>query len=132
MPDDYYFVQCISADFGMGAGIAVEFNKRFDVKNRMLNSHTKDHWFNQGYCLDTPGVPVLNLVTKQYYWHKPDYVSMASALESLKELTKRYSIKKLAMPKIGCGIDGLQWEHVSETIIRTFKDTDIEILVCYI
>ena len=41
VPDDYYFVQCISADFGMGKGIAVEFNKRFDTKNKLIynNKH---------------------------------------------------------------------------------------------
>lgn len=31
-PEDFYFVQCISADFACGAGIAMEFNKHFDVK----------------------------------------------------------------------------------------------------
>ena len=31
--EDYYFAHCISADFGMGKGIVVEFNKRFDMKH---------------------------------------------------------------------------------------------------
>ena len=26
VPDDYYLAHCISADFGMGKGIVVEFN----------------------------------------------------------------------------------------------------------
>ena len=30
VPEDYYLAHCISADFGMGKGIVVEFNKRFD------------------------------------------------------------------------------------------------------
>ena len=30
-PDEYYFAQCISADFKMGAGIALQFKK---VKSR--------------------------------------------------------------------------------------------------
>ena len=30
--DDYYFCHCVSADYEMGAGIAVEMNKRFDIK----------------------------------------------------------------------------------------------------
>ena len=33
---DTCFVQCISADFGMGAGIAVQFNANFDMKKRLL------------------------------------------------------------------------------------------------
>ena len=30
VPNDYYLAHCISADFGMGKGIVIEFNKRFD------------------------------------------------------------------------------------------------------
>ena len=41
-------------------------------------------------------------------------------------------IKYVAMPKIGCGLDRLQWGKVREIINETFKDLDIEILVCYI
>ena len=37
--DDYYLVQCISADFGMGKGIAVDFNKHFDMKNRIIKKY---------------------------------------------------------------------------------------------
>ena len=33
--DEYYLVHCISADFGMGKGIVVEFNKRFDMKRKL-------------------------------------------------------------------------------------------------
>ena len=32
VPDDYFLVHCISADFALGRGIAVEFNKRFNIK----------------------------------------------------------------------------------------------------
>lgn len=39
-------------------------------------------------------------------------------------------VTKLAMPKIGCGLDILEWNKVSEIIKDVFKDTDIEILVC--
>lgn len=35
VPEDYYLAHCISADFGMGKGIVVEFNKRFDMKRRL-------------------------------------------------------------------------------------------------
>ena len=35
VPEDYYLAHCISADFGMGKGIVVEFNKRFDMKQKL-------------------------------------------------------------------------------------------------
>ncbi len=32
---DYAYTDCISADLGIGVGIAVEFNKRFDIRNKL-------------------------------------------------------------------------------------------------
>ena len=37
VPDDYALAHCISADFGMGKGIVLEFNKRFDMKRKLRN-----------------------------------------------------------------------------------------------
>lgn len=37
--DDYYLAHCISADFGMGKGIVVEFNKKFDMKNKLVSKY---------------------------------------------------------------------------------------------
>jgi hypothetical protein len=41
-------------------------------------------------------------------------------------------IKYLAMPKIGCGLDKLDWNRVSDMIREIFSDLDIEIMVCYL
>lgn len=37
---------------------------------------------------------------------------------------------KLAMPRIGCGLDRLEWAKVKKIIKATFANTDVEILVC--
>lgn len=39
VPEDYYLAHCISADFGMGKGIVVEFNKRFDMKSKLQRKY---------------------------------------------------------------------------------------------
>lgn len=36
------------------------------------------------------------------------------------------------MPKIGCGLDRLQWGKVREIIKEIFGDLDIEVRVCYL
>lgn len=41
-------------------------------------------------------------------------------------------VGKLAMPKIGCGLDRLNWDDVSYLIQDIFKDIDIEIRVYYL
>lgn len=131
--DDYYLAHCISADFGMGRGIVIEFNKRFDMKRRLQNKYPEylNEWCRSkciGDCILEDRV--LNLITKERYFHKPTYQTMRAALSEMHALCWRYDIKKVAMPVIGCGLDRLQWDKVSAIIKDVFNDSDIEILVC--
>ena len=48
------------------------------------------------------------------------------------KLSKNKNIKKLVMPKIGCGLDRLSWGKVEPMVQEIFKDLDIEIVVCYL
>ena len=47
-------------------------------------------------------------------------------------LCKELEIKYLGLPKIGCGLDRLQWGKVREIIKEEFKDLDIEIEIRYL
>jgi len=134
--NDYYLAHCISADFKLGAGIAVQFNKKYNCRDRLFNlfpgSRTL-YWDKlqdrfKGICVVTD--PVYNLITKRNYWDKPTLLTMRNALNWMKEDCKIRGIKKIAMPMIGCGLDKLKWDDVSKIIKDVFKDTDIEILVC--
>ena len=131
--DDYYLAHCISADFGMGKGIVVEFNKRFNMKNRL---QVKDpdylYRYNQhrigGDCILEGRV--LNLITKERYWMKPTIITMRLALQKMKQICLENNITKVAMPTIGAGLDRLAWSDVSKQINDVFGDTDVDILVC--
>ena len=132
----YHLVHCISADFALGAGIAVQFDKRFDMKNKLKRFYPNYmNYYNMqaskgilGSCIIEGRV--LNLVTKRNYWNKPTYKSLEDALRDMKSICESHSIKKITMPLIGCGLDRLEWYKVSEIIKKLFSDTDIEILVC--
>ena len=100
VPDDYYLAHCISADFGMGKGIVIEFNKRFDMK-RKLQSKYPD-FVNEFHRTKCNGVCILedrvfNLVTKERYYQKPTYQSMKNALWSMSQACKNIGITKIAM-----------------------------------
>ena len=133
VPEDYYLAHCISADFGMGKGIVVEFNKRFNMKS-ILQQKYPDYiniWHHKriiGDCILENRV--FNLITKERYWNKPTYETLTAALLKMKQLCIAYNIKKVAMPTIGCGLDRLEWHKVSNCLKEIFKDTEIEILVC--
>lgn len=133
--DDYIFVQCISADFKMGKGIATEFNKRYNTKNNLIKKYN-----NRLGCVNnrlfmscvTVDDKIFNLITKERYYEKPTYQTLYNSLIDLKDYLILFKIKKkIAMPKIGCGLDRLQWNEVSKIIKKIFKDTDFEILICY-
>jgi O-acetyl-ADP-ribose deacetylase (regulator of RNase III) len=121
----YYLCHCISADFALGKGIAVEFNKRFNMRNKLHNQYLVNSDYPVCLMVDN----VFNLVTKEKYWHKPTYNTLRRALVDMRNHIERYEIKYLAMPTIGSGLDRLDWIRVSEMIKEVFCNTDIEILV---
>ena len=128
--DKYLFVHCISSDYMLGAGIAVQFQKKFNLKHHL--KMVGDDKYPSCIFLN----PVFNLVTKKKYWNKPTYESLEKSLIILRGMIEELNnggdgIKYLAMPKIGCGLDRLSWGRVREMIKEVFKDIDIEILVCH-
>ena len=129
VPEEYHLAHCISADFALGKGIALQFNQRFDLKRRLRENHP-------GYLERFPGGDcilegrVLNLVTKRRYFHKPTIDTMRAALEQMRAICGEAGILHLAMPMIGAGLDRLLWEEVSAQIKSVFRETDVDILVC--
>lgn len=130
----YTLVHCISEDCAMGAGIAVNFDKKFkNMKRDVSYTLTKnDLHYPISILFLGENQNVINMITKKRYYHKPTYDNFEQALEDVVSLCKKYEITKLAMPKIGSGLDRLEWNKIKEIIKDKFKDLDIEIIVCYI
>ncbi len=133
VPQGYYLAHCISADFALGAGIAKQFDEIYDMRFKLnmffpIDPDAKYDEYNIGTALLVDNV--FNLVTKPRGYHKPRYKDLYTALEDMEEQCASLYIKKLAMPLIGCGLDGLDWNRVKDMIEEIFKDTDIDILVC--
>lgn len=128
---DCYYAHCISRDYALGAGIAVEFDKRYDMRNRLLKLAEEKPETLDEKCIEVENV--FNLITKEKYWEKPSYNSLEESLLEMKEkLSKNKNKKKLVIPKIGCGLDRLSWGKVEPMVQEIFKDLDIEIVVCYL
>lgn len=140
MPTDYALAHCISADFALGAGIAKQFQTKYNVKQYLYEIYdesfiprwdkTQDRF--RGGCIMTSisNIRIFNIVTKRNYWLKPTLLYIENALEWMKELCECNNVNKVAMPKIGCGLDRKQWSDVKPLIEKVFADTDIEIVVC--
>ncbi|MBR3741693.1 MAG: macro domain-containing protein [Clostridia bacterium] len=128
VPQGYYIAHCISADFALGAGVAKQIDSIFNMRESLRLLYPSP--FKVPSCL--PVGNVFNLVTKERYWQKPTLDSLREAVGLMKACAVKMGVKKIAMPKIGCGLDKLDWEDVTIMIQDVFSDTDIRILVCYL
>lgn len=72
------------------------------------------------------------------YWHNPTLESLTAALYAMRLELEDYIESSgsksvaVAMPKIGCGLDRLNWNDVEKAIEETFCDIDfiLTIVVC--
>jgi hypothetical protein len=127
VPQGYYLAHCISADFALGAGIAKKFDEVYNMRFKLFRDYD-GYEYDGGDALLVDNV--FNLVTKSKCYHKPMYASLKEALEVMKRIMELSAITKLAIPKLGCGLDKLDWFEVYDIICEVFEDTDVEILVC--
>lgn len=130
-PEDYWLAHCISADFALGAGIAVQFNRRFNMRaklNEQFSESDRKSLVGKALLIDR----VFNLVTKQKCWQKPTYDTLRAALTDMCKQVQEQKIEKLAMPLIGCGLDRLEWLKVRSIIKEVFAETDVTIVICKI
>ena len=130
------YAHCIANDGRYGAGIAPVFiDKIFNIRDKVLEALASNPWTGKGKTVmikashDGVNVYTFNMVTKEMTWYKPTYSTVEEALKDIKYLMLDEGIKELRLPRIGCGIDGLDWEVVSDMIKTMFKDTNIIITV---
>lgn len=71
-------------------------------------------------------------VTKPRYFHKPTYDTLRSSLLALHEHCHGNGVTELCLPRIGCGLDKLQWDRVSRMIREIFADSAMTITVYYL
>ena len=121
---------CVSADFHMGKGIALTFRTKFGRLSELHEQKTK-----------VPGVAFLKegdektsrflyyLVTKEKYYGKPTYETLEASLKALLEHASKNGVKKLSIPRIGCGLDRLLWDRVYEMLQSVFENSGMVITV---
>ncbi|KAK4884604.1 hypothetical protein RN001_000875 [Aquatica leii] len=73
---------------------------------------------------------VFYLVTKKYSRIKPLYKNLWQTLWNLKREMEFHHVKKLAVPKLVCGLDQLNWRTVRKMLEVVFRGTGIQVLVC--
>lgn len=72
---------------------------------------------------------VANMATKGHWRSKSEYEYIKLGLENLKRNMQIFKINHVAIPKIGCGGRGLDWDFVLPMIEKAFEDSGIMVEV---
>lgn len=128
VPSYYFLAHGISGDFEDKTKIWSLFNQYYNLKEKLVK-----------VCMyDFPDVGdvvkidnVFNLVIKELAHDKLNIDDLKKSLEDLKICLMYTDVKYLAIPKIGCGNNKLDWDVVKPMIIDVLKDVDMELLICY-
>jgi len=120
----------------MGKGLALQFKKEFPNNFKIYQQACKDKTFGIGDLIVTEEESLLygrktiiDLPTKTD-WRKPsEYSYIDVGLKKLVTVIKESNINSLAIPSLGTGHGGLDWNKVKNIIELNLKDinTDIEV-----
>lgn len=123
-------VNCVST---MGAGLALEFKKRFPANflaykqacdNKLLQLGTVFIWENNG----TPKY-IINFPTKYHWKEKSEINQIVAGLFSLKREIVERNISSIAIPALGCGLGGLSWNDVENKINVVLSDLSDDVKI---
>ena len=116
---------CVSSDLKMSKGIAKDFKEKF---GGLLELQKQRRNVGNVIFIKRRGRYIFYMITKRHYWLKPSYSSMWKALSNLNIILLNLQIKRIALPKIGQGLDKLKWSKV-EAQIRNCIDDSIEVII---
>lgn len=113
-------VNCLGVS---GAGLAKEFAKRYPAAQELYEASCRFGIVRPGYPLFAGGI--IYFPTKDD-WRKPSRIDwiQEGLLAVADELLPGESV---AIPALGCGLGGLNWEDVYESVVGIFGDSEIEV-----
>ena len=112
-------VNCVGV---MGRGLARQFRHRFPQCFQDYVRACRDGSLRPGSVhvhptqRKHPPLVVINLPTKDH-WRDPSQLSyIIFGVAALADALERYQIKSVAIPPLGCGLGGLDWDDVRPVI----------------
>jgi O-acetyl-ADP-ribose deacetylase (regulator of RNase III) len=117
---------CISKECKSRRATAKMFRDEFGRINEI-----RDQKVNTGgvAILNLEQRVIYNLVIKEKDFDRPPHDSLRGALEAMRRDAIDRDVRNIAMPRIGCGAERLDWNQTKHLLVSIFKDTDIEITV---
>ncbi len=125
-PPQEPLAHCVSADCAYGAGIAVTFKEKYGVeKVRQQNK-------KPGECAVTQeedGRTIFHLITKRKCTDLPTYEDFTNSLKHMRDWCVEHRVKSVSAPRLGCGLDKLDFQRVQDILREVFTRIDIVITI---
>ena len=119
-------VNCVGV---MGKGIALDFKKRY--YNMFLDYRTKcalkQVRLGEPYIYQSKEQKIVNFPTKGHWCQSSKYVDVEDGLMYLAKHVEEWDITSIAMPLLGCGFGGLNYETILSLIIKHMNPLNIPI-----
>src|SRR3990172_1454256 len=120
----------------MGKGVALQFKKAFPENFLFYQKACRAGEVRPGRMLVfetgsmlTPKY-VINFPTKRHWRGPSRYEDIESGLDALIKEVKRRGVRSIALPPLGCGLGGLDWDRVRPMIEAAFaKVPDVEVML---
>ena len=114
-------VNCVGV---MGKGLALEFKNKYPLNFQKYKAFCDNASFHIGKLLIVyeNNKFIVNFPTKKHWRNKSDLEFIKIGLEELKVAIKDFNIKSIALPKLGCGLGGLDWNEVF-VLIKDFHNS---------
>jgi O-acetyl-ADP-ribose deacetylase (regulator of RNase III)/uncharacterized protein YwgA len=124
-------INCVGV---MGKGIALQFKHKYPenfksyVKECKAGNVTTGKMlvYDCGMLSENPRY-IINFPTKQHWRNNSKIEYITSGLDDLIKVIEQYKIKSIAIPQLGCGNGGLEWDEVRQIIIEKLSCLDIDI-----
>ncbi|WP_127562621.1 macro domain-containing protein [Nioella ostreopsis] len=125
-------VNCVGV---MGRGIALQFKKAFPVNYEEYRAAC-DHgevvpgrmFITERHALSGPKF-IVNFPTKRHWRGKSRIEDIETGLDALRSDILARGIRSIAIPPLGAGLGGLNWQDVRSRIEKRLGDLDIDIVV---
>ncbi len=113
----------------MGKGIALQFKKAFPENYKVYRKACKDGELQLGRMfihqlgMLSPKF-IINFPTKDHWKSKSRLSDIDAGLQDLALQVKRFKIRSVAVPPLGCGLGGLDWAEVKPLIEQHLDSLD--------
>lgn len=119
----------------MGKGVALQFKERFPENFRLYEAACKRNEVQIGKMFVTATNSminprwIINFPTKKHWLHKSSYTYIEAGLDDLVQQIRKLNIRSVAIPPLGAGQGGLNWQKVRALLEKKLSNLDIDIWI---